>query len=358
MSSEQNDGADGRAAATKRRRGWRAPVLSVVSVLGIVLLLVVATGVVLYLTNPSPREATAWTTAAPLPDARGESSGTVIETADGPQLAVVGGLSGFGNTRDDVTLYDPTGDVWTTLSAMPEPRHHTAAAAIGSTLYVSGGSPSATDLTTATTDLWALDVEAGGSWEAFAPLPQPRWGHRMVALDGRVYAVGGLPGPDVQIYDPVDDSWSLGAPLPEVRDHLGVVVRDGEIWVLGGRDRLDDLTTRVDVYDPESNEWRDGPALPAPVSAAAVGVVDSAIHLVDGEDPATFAGGILDAHWVLEADAEEWSPGPPSRLPVHGAADGVIDDRLYVAGGATRQGALSTISWTAEVQVLEPGAEP
>jgi N-acetylneuraminic acid mutarotase len=341
----------------ERRRGWRALVLVVVSGLGVVLLLLVATGVVLSLTNPSPRTASAWSTATPLPDARGEGSGAVVETADGPQLAVVGGLSGFGRTNDEVTLYDPDEDAWTTLTPLPAPRHHTAAAAIDGVLYVSGGSPSATDLTTATTDLWALDVEAGGDWEQLEPLPQPRWGHRMVALDGRLYAVGGQPGPDVQIYDPGEDSWTLGAPLPEVRDHLGVVVHDGEIWVLGGRDQLDDLTARVDVYDPEGDEWREGPALPAPVSAAAVGVVDGRIHVVDGEDPATFGGGVLDAHWVLEPGADEWSQGPASRLPVHGAADGVIDDRLYMVGGASRQGALSTISWTDEVQVLEPGAD-
>ena len=347
----------GSGSGRTRRRGWRALVLVVVSGLGMLLLLLVATGVVLSLTNPTPRDATAWTTAAPLPDARGEGSGTVVETADGPRLAVVGGLSGFGRTNDDVTLYDPTDDAWTTLTPLPAPRHHTAAAAIEGRLYVSGGSPSATDLTTETADLWALNVEDGGEWEELEPLPQPRWGHRMVALDGRLYAVGGQPGPDVQVYDPEADSWSLGAPLPEVRDHLGVIVHDGEIWVLGGRDHLDDLTMRVDVYDPEADEWREGPALPAPVSAAAVGVVDGHIHVVDGEDPATFGGGVLDAHWVLEPGAGEWTQGPASRLPVHGAADGVIDDRLYVVGGASRQGALSTISWTDQVQVLDPGAD-
>jgi N-acetylneuraminic acid mutarotase len=347
----------GARAEHRRRRGWRALVLVVVSGLGVVLLLLVAAGVVLALTNPSPRAASAWSTAAPLPDARGEGSGTVVETADGPQLAVIGGLSGFGRTNDAVTLYDPDDDEWTTLTPLPEPRHHTSAAAVEGVLYVSGGSPSATDLTTATTDLWALDVEAGGEWEELEPLPQPRWGHRMVALDGRLYAVGGQPGPDVQIYDPGDDSWTLGAPLPDVRDHLGVVVHEGEIWALGGRDQLDDLTARVDVYDPRTDEWREGPTLPAPVSAAAVGVVDGRIHVIDGEDPATFGGGVLDAHWLLEPGADEWSQGPPSRLPVHGAADGVIDDRLYVVGGASRQGALSTISWTDEVQVLEPGAD-
>lgn len=129
----------------------------------------------------------------------------------------------------------------------------------------------------------------------------------------------------------------------------------GRLFAVGGRDGDRELTTRVDVYDPELDAWRAGPALPAPTSAAAMGVVDGRIHVVDGEDPATFTGGVLDEHWVLAPDEEIWEQGPPSRLAVHGAADGVIGDRLHIVGGATRQGALSVLSWTDQVQVLDPG---
>lgn len=64
-------------------------------------------------------------------------------------------------------------------------------------------------------------------------------------------------------------------------------------------------------------------------------------------------GGVLDAHHVLDLERGTWSAGPASRLPVHGAAHGVMDGRLYVAGGASRQGALSVLSWTDQVQVFE-----
>lgn len=345
------DGAGQRRRRHGRRSRWRPLLVVVGAGLGVVLVAVVATGVVLTVTAPEPRPASGWESAAPLPEARGESAGAVVAGGDGPRLAVVGGLAGLGSTSTAVAVYDPATDRWTTGPDLPAPRHHTTAAALDGTLYVSGGSPSATDLTTATSQLWALAEEAQG-WEELEPLPQPRWGHRLVALDGRLYAVGGRPGPQVQIYEP-GSGWTLGAPLPEVRDHLGVVAHDGEIWALGGRDHTDGLTARVDVYDPDADAWREGPALPAPVSAAAVGVVDGRIHVVDGEDPATFGGGVLDAHHVLDPDGGTWSAGPASRLPVHGAAHGVVDDRLYVVGGASRQGALSVLSWTDQVQIFE-----
>jgi hypothetical protein len=329
-------------------------VRKLLTALGVLVLAVVGVGVVLSLTNPSPRQAPAWEPAAPLPEARGEGAGAVVETPDGPRLAVVGGLTGFGRTSDEVAFYDPAADSWSSGPPLPDPRHHLAAAAIGETLYVSGGSPSGRELETPTPQLWALPGP-DGDWESLEPLPQPRWGHRLVAVDERLFAVGGQPGPQVQIYEP-GRGWSLGAPIPEVRDHLGVVALDGEIWVLGGRDEDRELTARVDVYDPEEDAWRPGPPLSAAVSAAAVGVVNGRIHVVDGEDPATFTGGVLDTHWVLDPDQETWDEAPSSRLAVHGAADGVIDDRLHVVGGAARQGALSVLSWTDEVQVFDPGS--
>lgn len=340
----------GPGGARSGRRGWRVVLRVVLTGLAALLVVIVGGAVLLSLSNPSPRDASGWSAAAPLPQARGEGSGAVVDGADGPYLAVVGGLRGLGRTTDAVAFYDPDADVWTAGPSLPEPRHHTAAGAVDDTLYVSGGSPSATDLTTATSQLWAL-AEDGRQWEELEALPQPRWGHRLVGHDGRLYAVGGQPGPQVQIFDR-DGGWTLGAPIPQVRDHLGVVVHEGEIWALGGRDHTDILTARVDIYDPGTDAWSEGPDLPEPVSAAAVGVIDGHIHVVDGEDPATFGGGVIDAHWILEPGAEQWTEGPASRVPVHGAADGVIDDRLYVVGGASRQGALSVLSWTDEVQVF------
>lgn len=323
-------------------------------VLGALVAAVVGTAVALTLTNPSPRPTAAWEAASPLPGPRGEGAGAVVDTQDGPRLAVVGGLRGLGRTSDEVAFYDPASDAWSSGTPLPRPRHHLAVAALGETLYVSGGSPSARELEAPTPQLWALP-EPGGDWQLLEPLSQPRWGHRLVAVDERLFAVGGQPGPQVQIYAP-GEGWSLGAPIPEVRDHLGVVAHEGEIWVLGGRDADRALTARVDVYDPERDAWRSGPPLPDPVSAAAVGVVDGRIHVVGGEDPATLTGGVLDAHWFLEPGEGGWEEGPPPRLAVHGASAGVIDDRLHIVGGAARQGALSVLSWTGEVQVLDPDA--
>jgi hypothetical protein len=89
------------------------------------------------------------------------------------------------------------------------------------------------------------------------------------------------------------------------------------------------------------------------MSAMAVGVIDDELHVIGGEDP-DLTGGVSKKHFVLERGSDRWREAPVPVLPVHGGAFGVYRGRLIVAGGASRQGALSTISWTGVTQSFEP----
>jgi hypothetical protein len=83
----------------------------------------------------------------------------------------------------------------------------------------------------------------------------------------------------------------------------------------------------------------------------AVGIVENELHVVGGEDPRFFRGGVLREHFQLEENGERWQARPQEMLPVHGAAYGVFERSLIVAGGAARQGAFSVLSWTDRTQV-------
>jgi N-acetylneuraminic acid mutarotase len=314
----------------------------------LVIAALVAMLLILILTNPSPRDAPGWALAAPMPDARGETTSAVL---DG-RLYVVGGMTGLGlpRTADGVAVYDPQTDTWTTTSRLPQARHHTAAAALDGALYVSGGAPSV-DSWTPEPNLWRL---TGVTWTDLSPMPEGRWGHRMIALDGRLYVVGGVGGSAVLIYDPDADAWSRGAPIPAARDHLAVVAAEGEIWVIAGR-LGDTLHDRVDIYDPGSDTWRAGPDLPAPTSGAAEAARDGLILISGGEGPPPLGEGVIDRHWWIDARAPDagWRPMPRPPLAIHGVEGAVINGRFYVPGGATRAGAQSFASWVDELQVFD-----
>jgi hypothetical protein len=90
------------------------------------------------------------------------------------------------------------------------------------------------------------------------------------------------------------------------------------------------------------------------MSAMAVGVLEGSLHVVGGEDPSAFGGRVIDGHFVLRRSSQRWTAGSRPLLPVHGAGYAVHGDRLIIAGGASRQGAFSILSWTGLTQIFAP----
>jgi hypothetical protein len=329
----------------------------------VLVLSVSVTLLALYATAPGPREADGWRTLAPLPEPRGELATAVAHASPCPvapcpeaeRLYVLGGLSGLGRIRDDVSIYDPTGGAWSAGPPLPRPRHHLGAAGLGQAIYAGGGASHMARPWTPERDFWRLEVGAG-EWELLEPMPEPRWGHRLVAHDGRLFVVGGAgPTSRVLIYAPAE-GWRAGAEMPVPRDHLSAVAVEGRIWAIGGR--VPESLARVDIYDPATDTWTAGPALPAPTSGAAEGVVDGVILVYAGEEMKTWGGEVYDRHWMLDSRSADprWVPAPPPPLPVHGADGAVFQGTMVIAGGAGRHGALSVTAWTDVVQRLNPDA--
>jgi N-acetylneuraminic acid mutarotase len=321
----------------------------------IVLLLGLVIGVAAYvggliLTNPGPRDAVGWTLLAPLPSGRGETAAAV---ADG-QLYVIGGMTGLdGHGSAEVSVYDPVANAWEAAPDLPSPRHHAAAAAVDGIVYVSGGGPTAEDWAPQSI-LWSLPPGAD-AWQALAPMPEGRLGHRMLSVEGRLYVVGGVGSTgDVLIYEPEADAWTTGARMPDPRDHLAAVAVGDEIWAIGGRS-AGQIHARVDIYDTTSDSWRDGPPLPQPTSGAAEAAIDGVILISGGEDPGG-SGSVIDRHWMLDTRSATaaWEPLSQPPLAVHGAHGAAVDGLFVIAGGATRQGAFSRLSWTISTQAFRP----
>jgi N-acetylneuraminic acid mutarotase len=201
--------------------------------------------------------------------------------------------------------------------------------------------------------LWSL-VPGADAWQALAPMPEGRLGHRMLSVEDRLYVVGGVGSTaDVLIYDPATNAWTTGAPMPTSRDHLAAVAVGEEIWAIGGRSSGGNHT-RVDVYDTTSDSWREGPPLPEPTSGAAETAIDGVILISGGEDPGG-SGSVIDRHWMLDTrsgSAAAWEPLSQPPLAVHGAHGAALDGRFVIVGGATRQGAFSRLSWTISAQAF------
>jgi len=157
-------------------------------------------------------------------------------------------------------------------------RHCPATAALGSYLYVAGGSGShpedaslGAQPTASVERLDSQNVHLG--WDAdVAPMLVPRYRHAMAVLGGQLYCAGGqtVEGhatASVERYDPRSGAWQLVTPMRRARFSHACATLGGRLYVVGGFAGGVWLTS-VERYDPQTGEWESLSDLAAPVSAS------------------------------------------------------------------------------------------
>jgi non-specific serine/threonine protein kinase len=189
-------------------------------------------------------------------------------------------------------------------------------------------------------------VDARSPWQAGPPLPMPLDEPRAVALDGRIYLVGGVSAldrthdggelvrelPDVTALDPATGRYEARAPMPEAGNHVGVVTHDGDIYVLGGYqpELGEPAKNRFSRYDPERDRWTELAPMPFRRGAMAVGVIGDRLIVAGGADGVGKETSRADAYDFQTRTWHRIADMPTAREHV-GAA--VVGGLLYVIGG-------------------------
>ena len=149
-----------------------------------------------------------------------------------------------------------------------------------------------------------------GTWTMQVPLPAARAEVAAVALDGKLYALGGVVNnksvADHDAYDPQTNVWRAAAPLPQARDHLALAVAGGKIYAFGGfaTPVHKDASNAAFAYDPARNAWQILPPMPTPRGAAGAALVDGKIHVIGGRGP---DGAVVAAHVAFDIRSGTWS---------------------------------------------------
>jgi len=198
---------------------------------------------------PGAGRGPAWRRLAPVPSQRTE----VAAAAVGSRIWVLGGYGSDGTTLATAEAFDTGAGTWSRGPDLPVAVNHAMAATLDGVLYVAGGN----DDQGPSTQLARLD---GNGWRTLAALPQGRSAGGLVALDGRLYLVGGVVdgglAADTQVYDPDADRWSSAPGLPTPREHLGAAAAGGRVYVVGGRVRgVGNSLAAAEVFDPGAGRW-------------------------------------------------------------------------------------------------------
>jgi N-acetylneuraminic acid mutarotase len=278
-----------------------------------------------------------WIPLAPMPTARQEIA---VAELNG-RVFVIGGFGSGSEVVPTVEVYDPATDRWETRAPLPAPTHHAAAAVVDGRLFVVGGYSGGRVSWTALRTVYEYD-EARNSWSTRAALRQARGGLAVVALGGRLHAVGGS-GDSAsaahEVYEPTPDRWTDAPPLPTARDHLAAVAFQGKLWAIGGRTSfVGTQFAAVEIYDPATNGWSTGTPLPVGRGGLAAAVLGDRVYVFGGEAPLR----IFSANEMYEVAGNRWIGKDPMRTPRHGIGAAVIGNRIYVPGGGTQPGYAST----------------
>jgi N-acetylneuraminic acid mutarotase len=287
-----------------------------------------------------------WEPRAPLPVPRSEMAwGTAWED----RLYVVGG---YGEGRVDRTynhIYDPAADRWLQGAPLPRGLNHVAVVAMAGRVYALGGFVEQN--TAPVTDVHAYDV-AADRWTALAPLPRPRGAAAAVVLDGRIHLIGGATAPKEErasvgwheVYDPAADSWSLRKALPGARDHVGCVALDGRIHVIGGRFNTFEYNTGLHhVYFADRNTWETRAPLPTPRSGHGLVLYRGRLFAMGGEAGVVANGRITQARVFGQMEsydpaADSWQHHAPMPTPRHAVGAAAVGGAICVAGGGAVTG--------------------
>jgi N-acetylneuraminic acid mutarotase len=208
----------------------------------------------------------------------------------------------------------------------------------------------------------------GFLWDYGAPMRQRRSDLASVALNGKVYAIGGIVGGYwrtelVEEYDPVTDSWRFRAPISNPVSGPRAVVFNGKILVFGGFRSTGSPSSyatipTVEEYDPATNTWTQRAPMPQAAFRMAVGVVAGRIYLIGGGrwDPASQSVIPIDLVQVYDPVANTWSfgtPLPTAQVPAF--SYGLVNDRLFVFGNPTYVYEALSDTWSTRTQPVPVG---
>jgi hypothetical protein len=169
-------------------------------------------------------------------------------------------------------------------------------------------------------------------WTIKAPMPTGRSSLSAVAVNNKIYALGGNSGWIDHLvineeYDVITDTWVTKAPMLIGRSSFGAAAVDGKVYAIGGSAYGNALSTNEE-YDPDSNTWTQKTPKPTPGSCVAV-TVNGKIYAISSSTTEEYNPS------ADTVGGTPWTPKAPMPTARSGLAVAAANDKIYAIGGTS-----------------------
>jgi hypothetical protein len=252
----------------------------------------------------------------------------------GSTVYAIGGMVPVGGNISigKVEALDTTTGLWSTKAPLPEPVSDTAAVAIDGKIYLMGGSGSGGHTMA---NVHVYDA-AADSWSTPTTMPIGRRLHSAAVLNGKIYVIGGVDVgfnflDAVDVYDPASNTWSSAAPTPTFRVFGGAAALEGLIYYVGGFNLNGTADPGIIVYDPVEDAWTPRNALFAG-QRAGLGVAEfgGALYAVSGVNE---SAQVFPEVFKYDRAADAWIPSAPIPHPRYAFGYAVAGASFYAISG-------------------------
>lgn len=231
-----------------------------------------------------------------------------------------------------------------------EARHESGAVAVNGKLYLLGGR--------AERSIQVFDP-VPAAWINLGPMPLELHHFQPVAINDSIYLIGSFtccyPNetlvPEIHVFNTQTLIWSIDGSMPasRTRGSAATIVRDDMIYVVGGNTlgHAGGAVAWFDSFDPATGEWSVLPDAPNARDHFAAVLTNDYLVAAAGRQtsqPNPFKNAVL-ATDVFDFVTGVWHTADPIPTPRAGALAGAAGDEIIVAGGEinTSTTALATV---------------
>lgn len=181
----------------------------------------------------------------------------------------------------------------------------------------------------------------GDFWTKKTDMPTQRFDLAVSAVDGKIYAIGGVKFEDqnnciivpaLEEYDPIKNEWKKKRDMPKAIEGLSASVVDGKIYTIGGSDKFSRLSYVME-YDPAKDKWTKKNDMPRQVAQTSTCVVNRKIYAIGGLKEGNPNPISVSATMEYNPVTDTWINKTDMPTPRYDLATAVLNGKIYAIGG-------------------------